>query len=114
MIEFFFGALFIVGLMLAPVVWATKFLPENSRIPVTVVIFTITLTPSWGPATIVAVPVPFGIILGVGVIGMAMDEVVDLLLLFWWWHIVAFPVTAYVGLFLARTIHKKRALEAST
>jgi hypothetical protein len=65
-----------------------------SRTAALVISGTLLLTPSWGPATIVAVPVPFGFLLGVTLFTGSWSELASLVNLFPTWHLVAFPATA--------------------
>ncbi|MBQ0779638.1 MAG: hypothetical protein KBT79_02405 [Thalassolituus oleivorans] len=74
-----------------------KQLPGEHRVTVCTAIYTLLFTPSWAPATIVAVPMPFGVMLGVGALTGAPNEIVDLLWFFWWWHLPAFIITGLIS-----------------
>ena len=91
------------------IVWGIMFLVRHrspyTRAATFVVCVTLLCTPSWGPATIAMVPVPFGLIFGVAVatfdwhallniMGMAPSH----------WYFIAFPVTAIVAYALWRFV----------
>lgn len=80
-------------------------LPSKFRIGFFTTIFTLMLTPSWAPATIVAIPLPFGYLLGASLFGGFIRELPPLVLLFWWWHIIAFPLTALLGQKIGKRIY---------
>ena len=67
-------------------------LPPQYRPLVFALVFALVATPSWAPATIVAVPVPFGFLLVMAVAGNALHEIPVLLAMFWEWHLVAFAL----------------------
>ena len=81
-----------------------KQLLEKGRVEICTAIYTLLFTPSWAPATIVVVPMPFGVMLGVGMFSGAPNEIIDLLLLFWWWHLPAFTITALISFKVATKI----------
>lgn len=72
---------------------ATKFSKRKFRPVVFATLSMVLLTPSFAPATVVVVPVPFGVILAIGVFAGAVHEIPGLVSLFWQWHMFAFPTT---------------------
>ena len=82
----------------------SRSLPYISRVVVLVVSATLLLTPSWGPATIVAVPVPFGFLLGITLFSGGWLELASVVSLFGTWHLVAFPATATVFYAIVRLL----------
>lgn len=88
--------LFMLGIA-AIVTHVAARLPAKNRVKFCTVLYTLLLTPSWAPATIVAIPVPFGAILGMGLIIGAPLEVLDILLSSWWWHLPAFVLTSFIS-----------------
>ena len=67
-------------------------LPDRFRAATFALVFTLVVTPTWAPATIAAVPVPFGFLLIISLAGNAFHELIGLLAMFWEWHLVAFPL----------------------
>jgi hypothetical protein len=65
---------------------------------------TLLFTPSWGPATITAVPVPFGFLLGAALFSGAWSEIIGMVTMFPVWHAVAFPATAAVFYLIVRRL----------
>jgi hypothetical protein len=84
-------------------VWfAARRMPDSRRSLVLVVVATLLLTPSWGPATIVVVPVPFGIALLTTLMTWSWSELARWLGMFPLWHAIAFPATACVSYVVVR------------
>ena len=81
-----------------------RFLPARKRVLFCSVVYTLLFTPSWAPATIVMVPIPFGVMLGVGAVTGAPNEILDLLLVLWWWHTPAFLITGFVSSKVAKKL----------
>ncbi|WP_064792103.1 hypothetical protein [Shewanella woodyi] len=97
MLLIFVGAILCLLCVAVVATLLAKQLPETMRVRFSTVIYTLLFTPSWAPATIVVVPIPFGVMLGVGALTGALNEILDLLLLFWWWHLPAFIVTGFIS-----------------
>lgn len=97
----FFLPAFLVWLAVWPL---SRRLSYMSRVAALVVSGTLLLTPSWGPVTIAAVPVPFGLLLGVTLFGGGWLELASLVGLFGTWHLVAFPATATVFYVVVRLL----------
>jgi hypothetical protein len=106
-----FVTLFIPAmLVVAGIAYATRRMAPIPRIGVFVASATLVLTPSWGPATIVMVPVPFGLHV---VLALAHGELRDLASLiadYSIWHAIAFPATATLSYVLARLALPRLAL----
>ncbi|MFK7794308.1 MAG: hypothetical protein AB8B89_03055 [Gammaproteobacteria bacterium] len=104
--------LFIGGLiaMLFPllciIVVAENFLPFKYRRLVFVVSAMLLLTPSWGPATIVYIPIPFGMLLSIGIFSGELQELFDLVALYGWWHCIAFSITGILSWLISRRLFK--------
>ena len=100
--------IFLVTLLffLALIAGITRFSNSNYQPIVFATLSMLLLTPSFAPATIVAVPVPFGVILAIGIFAGAIHEVPSLVYLFWQWHIAAFPLT-WVASYLLYVLGKK-------
>ena len=108
MIEIFIVPFLLFVGLVALLVPLIRKLPVPSQAIAFTIVCTLLLTPSWGPATIVAVPVPFGALLAIGVFGGALHELPALVALFWKWHIVAFPVTAAICYLIGSKILETR------
>lgn len=95
------------AIMFVPVLgaWlATKRMRDSARSLVLVVVATLLLTPSWGPATIVVVPVPFGVLFLTTLLTWTWGEFAKWVTMFPLWHAIAFPATACVSYFLVRKL----------
>lgn len=103
----FFTGLGFVLLLILCFGTAIKFLPKKYQLATFTLVATLLLTPSWAPATIVAVPIPFGALLCFGLFSGALHELFNLILLFWWWHLIAFPVTGILVYLLAKKFYVK-------
>ena len=93
------------ALMLLPFsgVWfMAKRMPGFWRTFTRVAAATLLLTPSWGPATITVVLVPFGLLFFVALFTWSWGELAALMGLFPLWHAIAFPVTALVAYLVLR------------
>ena len=78
--------------------------PYQLRLLAAVLFWTLMLARSLAPVTIAAIPVPFAVILGIGIFAAVMNEVLDLVTLFRTWHLVSFPTTAFVVYLIARKV----------
>ena len=108
------GVLLSVGFFILLGKGIEKF-PSKKRIPIYTTVFTLVFTPSLAPATIVAIPLPFGIIILIGFLAGAPHEIPSLVSTFWQWHAVSFSMTAIVGFLLAkRRFNKSVAHESLT
>jgi hypothetical protein len=93
----------IAAIMLVPVlgVWfATRRMRVSRRSLVLVVVATLLLTPSLGPATIAVVPVPFGILFLTALFTWTWGELARWVTTLALGHAIAFPVTACLSYFL--------------
>lgn len=100
-----FFSFFLPALLVWSCVWfLVRRLPLIPRIALLVFAATLLITPSWAPATIITVPVPFGFLLGVTLITGSWNELVGMLGLFPIWHAIAFPVTASVFYVVVRLL----------
>jgi uncharacterized membrane protein len=100
----FFEAMVVLLLVATAATLLARFLPAGKKVLFCSVVYTLLFTPSWAPATIVMVPIPFGLILGFGAVIGAPNEILDLLLVFWWWHIPAFFITGFVSRKVAKKL----------
>lgn len=106
-IPMLFVYLVLAAVMFVPVLaawFAVRRMPDPRRSLVVVVVATLLLTPSFGPATIAAVPVPFGILFLATLFTWSWGELANWVLMFPLWHVVAFPATACVAYFLVRKL----------
>lgn len=86
-------------------VWfATRAMRESRRSLVLVVVATALFAPSWGPATIVVVPVPFGILFLTTLLTWTWGELAKWVTMFPLWHAIAFPATACLSYLLIRKL----------
>lgn len=108
MIEIFFGGLIFILFLLLCLGALIKFLPYKFQRLAFVVAAMLLLTPSWGPATIVAVPLPFGVLLCIGLFSGALHELPSLFALFVWWHVIAFTVTGLLSWLASIWLYKPR------
>ena len=105
MIFFVFFYLAFAALMFLPLfgVWfMVKRMPDSQRTIILVATATLLLTPSWGPATITVVLVPFGLLFLVTLFTWSWGELAALVSLFPLWHAIAFPVTAFISYVVIR------------
>ena len=86
-------------------------LSPTRRILLVVTSTTLLLTPSWGPATIVAVPVPFGFLLCLALFAGTWGELVGLVSDFAIWHLIAFPTAAVLSYVVVRLLLSGTSLE---
>ena len=78
------------------------------RIAILVISAALLITPSWAPATIVTVPVPFGFLLGIALFTGGWSELVGTLGFFAIWHAIAFPATAVVFYIIVRLLFSNK------
>lgn len=104
MLIIFLEAMGVLLLVATAATLLARFLPAEKRVLFCSVVYTLLFTPSWAPATIVMVPIPFGVMLGVGAVTGAPNEILDLLLVLWWWHIPAFFITGFVSIKVAKKL----------
>ena len=84
-------------------VWfLVRHMPDSKRTLILVAAATLLLTPSWGPATITVVLVPFGLLFIVTLFTWSWGELAGLVSLFPLWHAIAFPVTALISYLVIR------------
>lgn len=106
-ILFVLSYLVLATFMLVPLLgigWVAKRMRAAPGRAVLVVASTLLLTPSWGPATITWVTVPFGMPLAFAVLDWHFDSLWEMIGLFPRWHAVAFPVTAVLAYLVARKL----------
>lgn len=104
---YLFVYLGLTAIMFIPVLgawFATRSMRGSRRSLVFVIVATLLLAPSWGPATIVMVPVPFGILFLTAVLTWSWGELAKWVIMFPLWHAVAFPLTACVSYFFVRKL----------
>ena len=100
---FFYLAFAVPMLLLLLGVWfMVRRIPDPQRTLILVAAATLLLTPSWGPATITVVLVPFGFLFIVTLFTWSWGELAGLVSLFPLWHAIAFPVTALISYFVIR------------
>ena len=104
MLIIFLEAMGILLLVATAATLLARFLPAEKRVLFCSVVYALLFTPSLAPATIVMVPIPFGVMLGVGAVTGAPNEILDLLLVLWWWHIPAFFITGFVSRKVAKKL----------
>ncbi|WP_325892428.1 hypothetical protein [Grimontia sp. NTOU-MAR1] len=97
MLLIFGGAVLVLLFVALVATLLVKRLTDKARVAICTTIYTLLFTPSFAPATIVVVPMPFGVMLGAGVFGGAPNEIAELLYLFWWWHLPAFIITGLIS-----------------
>lgn len=86
-------------------VWfAVRRMPDSRRSFVLVLVATLLLTPSWGPATIFVVPVPFGILFFTTLLTWSWSELAKWMAIFPLWHALAFPATACLSYLVVRKL----------
>ena len=95
--------MFILGLLIG-FSFVVRRMPIKARLPVFVSVAVLLATPSWAPATIVAVPIPFGVLFFGSFFGGFIHELPELLLVFWWWHLIAFPLVGLISYFVGRKV----------
>lgn len=96
-------AFFLPALAVWSVLWHfTGRLSPVPRVALLVWSAALLLTPSWASGILVAVPVPFGYLVGSAMITGAWSDVVAVLQQFSTWHLVAFPATATVFYVIVR------------
>jgi hypothetical protein len=76
-----------------------------------VISFVLCVTPSWASATIVSVPVPFGLILWFSAFPPSLDGIATTIRLWPIWHLVVFPLTATLGAFVFRRLRPNNSLK---
>ena len=102
-----FAALMVVPL--AGIWLASRSLSRPLRLLIFVVAATILLTPSWAPATITIVSMPFGMLFFVALFTWSWDGLPQLLGFAPTWHLVAFPCTAVVAYFVGRRLLRQHS-----
>jgi hypothetical protein len=103
--------------MLVPMlgVWfAVRGMPSARKSLILVGVATLLFTPSWGPATIVVVPVPFGILLFTTLLTRSWNDLPRWLCMFPVWHAVAFPATACGAYFIIQRLQSSRTKTGSS
>ena len=70
---------------------------------------TVLFTPGLGPATITAVPVPFGLLLGIALFSFHFNEPLGVLKIAPLWYAIAFPATAFIVYLLHTALLKSNA-----
>ena len=114
MLAFFFIVLFLPLLGIVGVIsLLTRRLAYSLRVTILVIIATLLLTPSFGPATITFVMVPFGLLFGITLFSGAWLDLAGLVGHFPIWHIIAFTGTAVVSYVVARVLLSNNRLERS-
>lgn len=95
-------------LIMLPIIFiatlAIKLLPGKIRLPVFIALVMLLITPSLAPATIVVIPMPFGVLFFSGISGGFINELPSLLFTFWVWHIIAFPLTGFFGYYIGKKV----------
>jgi hypothetical protein len=113
-LAFFFIVLFLPLLGIVGVIsLLTRRLAYSLRVTILVIIATLLLTPSFGPATITFVMVPFGLLFGITLFSGAWLDLAGLVGHFPIWHIIAFTGTAVVSYVVARVLLSNNRLERS-
>jgi hypothetical protein len=113
-LAFFFIALFLPLFGIVGVIaLLTRRFAYGPRVAVLVFTATLLLTPSFGPATITFVMVPFGLLFGIALFSGAWVDLGGLVGLFPVWHIVAFTGTAVVSYIAARVLLSNNRFERS-
>lgn len=97
----------LTAMMCVPVLgawFATRRMRDSRRSLLLVVVATLLLAPSWGPATIVVVPVPFGILFLSTLWTWNWGELARWVAMFPLWHAIFFPATACLCFLLIRKL----------
>lgn len=107
----------VTAIMCVPVLgawFATRRMRDSRRSLLLVVVATLLLAPSWGPTTIVVVPVPFGILFISTLLTWSWGELARWVAMFPLWHAIAFPVTACLCFLLIRKLLLGHASEGAS
>ena len=87
---FFYLAFAVVMLVPMLGIWlAVRRMPEVQNFPILVGVATLLFTPSWGAATIVVVPVPFGMLFFTTLLTWSWNDLAKWLCMFPLWHAIA-------------------------
>lgn len=103
--------------MLVPMlgIWfAVRGMPGARRALILVGVATLLFTPSWGSATIVVVPVPFGMLFFTSLLTWSWNDLAKWLCIFPVWHAIAFPTTACVAYFIIQRLQSNRTKSGSS
>ena len=106
--------LLVFALAAIPALAAASIVPPSRprlRYGLTVGLFALFVTPSWGAATIVSVPMPFGVVLLLGAVSLDFAGVAETILVRPLWHLVAFPLTTLLGALLFRRVRPNNSFK---
>ena len=76
-----------------------------------IVVFSLLVMPSWGVATIIAVPVPFAFTLIPAVIDLDLSGIVFTLQEWPLWHAIAFPITVLFAALIFRRLRPNNSFK---
>ncbi len=79
-------------------------LPAKHHYPLNIALGALLLAPSLAPATIAAIPMPYGVILVLGILGGAGDEAISIAIDLWRWHVPSFLLTGLTMAVLLRVL----------
>ncbi len=74
---------------------------------------TLLFAPSWAPATIAIVPVPFGLLVGLTVLDGEWAELANWIGRYPMWHAISFPATAVVAYVVVRLLPSNSSLQTA-
>jgi hypothetical protein len=97
-----------------PSVAAANLIPPSwprLRYGMAIALFALFVTPSWGSATIVSVPLPFGGLLLLTAVTASPGELLESIQERPLWHAVAFPVTAIIGALIFRKLRPNNSFK---
>jgi hypothetical protein len=93
------------------VAWLTRGLGRAAWIALVVVVSTLLVTPTMGPATIAVVPVTFGWLLIPSVATGAWSDLGGWLAAYPVWHAFAFPATAAISYLVLRRVRPNKSFK---
>ena len=91
-----------IPLVLALAFGIRSVLPANKHYPLNIALGTLLLAPSLAPATIAAIPMPYGVLLVLGTLSGAGHEAINIAIDLWRWHVPSFLLTGLTMAVLLR------------
>ena len=91
--------------------WLTRGLPSKIHTSLLVVVASLFLTPTWGPATIAVVPVTFGWLFIPTLLTGAWTDLGSWIRNYPLWHAIAFPTTAVISYLVVRKVRSNNSFK---
>ncbi|RDS81372.1 hypothetical protein DWU99_16985 [Dyella psychrodurans] len=113
MVFFYLAFAVLMFLPLLGTWFMVRCMPDPQRSLILVTAATLLLTPSWGPATITVVLVPFGFLFIVTLFTWSWSELAGWVSLFPLWHAIAFSATALISYFVIRKLPSNKSFTAN-